>query len=204
MYNVVTDYNDIIESNNLFHKLMDSFPCTKAERIIGFYGGSVCGSINYYDEYGFWFANTLKMSLKSGKLSVGKIPHFWHPFGIQNPESIKNMNITTEINIPHSFHRGRAGVFIINENNDFFIGSRGHINTGGISIRKENFFEQFKGTIVIVRENNKYIKIALVCKLEKNQILQSIKEYVYEINRIKIMLMQSSYKRGFSSVGSAT
>jgi len=159
---------------------MDSFEFEMVETNVGFSGGSMFLTVKYYSTADMWF---FWHSDVHGWLDVKN--RYWIPYGLGKPQ--KNTPIKVEVNVPYELNRRVAGVYITDESGNCIIGHRGVIGGGRPGVGKSLFFEHYNGEIKIVDDVGRSTQIAIISNIEDENLLQNLRNFVSEIDRIKNM-----------------
>ena len=112
---------------------------------------------------------------------------YWNAFGLEDPQSNQILPIDVEINF--SFDgtcRRIGGLLFTDENNNYFIGHRGNIKPS-----KHHFWKEYTGRCVdVYSEDNRFETIAFVGEIGQVDFLNSLREFIVEIKRIKNLVRE--------------
>ena len=177
MLKVITERTAIEEFHKKYMSKMESYPHEVIETTVGWPSGSDLFSVKYYESVDMWFYWSAQED------------HYWMPFGLGKP--IKNTVIKVGINIPYYPNRRMAGVYMVDELDNLFIGHRGTIGGGRKGIGKQLFFDNYnRRGIKFIEDDGCSTQIAIISKLEDKNLLENIKNFVVEIDRIKNLRSQ--------------
>jgi len=118
---------------------------------------------------------------------------YWNAFGIGKPEEGKNVSITCEINFPlRGIDRRVAGAFVVDSHGEVYVVHRGRIGGGRKGIGKLLFQENYRGEWTDVEDGELESAVALVGALSSPRFLRQIRQFVFEVGRIKSLVSSGS------------
>lgn len=144
---------------------------------VGFHGGSYKGQVHWFSDLGFWF---LPVLIRGSR--------YWNAFGTEKPTYGASLSITCEVNFPvEGVQRQIAGALVKN-NDNIYIVHRGRIGGSKKGGGKQLFLKHFRGAWVEIEEDGPLTNAALVGSLYSDKFPEQIKQFIYEIKRIKSTL----------------
>lgn len=156
--------------------ITDSFDSTVTS-YLGYQGGSSELELHYSKKHNFW-------------LSPGQGDNrFWNAFGVGKPMAYKNTSILCEINFPfRGIDRRIAGVFAKDSNGSIIVLHRGKIGGGRKGVGKKLFSDNFRGKFIDAIDGEQITTFAFVGHLFDDNFIEQLKDFVFEIDRIKNQL----------------
>ena len=174
MLKTITDYDEIGEIQDKFENVIKKHLNEKVFCKIGHQSGSFDVTANYSSKFDLWFTPFKEEN------------RFWNAFGIGKPNSSKSSSIVCEINFPYeNIDRRIAGVFAKDIFDKIFILHRGKIGGGRKGIGKKLFFDNYRGEFISAIDGNTENVFALIGELNSENFILQLKNFVYEISRIK-------------------
>jgi hypothetical protein len=129
----------------------------------------------YIENLNAWAAFDLAPSKESPN-------RFWNAFGIGKLIKDSNNDIICEINFSFCGDRKVAGLIAKDKDNDKYIIHSGRI---GGNFNQKIFWNRYSGEIRYIAGSKK--PYALVSKLNSDELIKNIINFVYEVHRIKKM-----------------
>lgn len=190
MLKVITERIAVEKFHKDFMSKMESYPFEEIATNVGYPSGSISLPVKYYENVGLWFHWSDKTDRWTGA------NRYWVPLGLERPG--KSATIKVEINTPYYHDRRIGGVYITDETEMLFIGHRGNIGGGRKGIGKKLFFANYSGTIEDIEDDGRFTPIAIISSLDDKKLLENIREFVVEIDRVKTLRYLNTSFRGFS------
>lgn len=174
MLRVLNKKNDINNAQKIFLKHFHNIADKDINVIIGYPGGNFKSTVSWIDKLGIWVC------------SFKRYDRHINLFGIGEPKEGDMIPITCEINFPVSgIDRRIGGAFLTDSTGDIFVAHRGKIGGGKKGIGKSLFEDQYRGQWEIVEDNGLETEIALISALNSPRFVSQVRQFVFEVNRIK-------------------
>jgi len=182
---IVESANEIKKLQKIFYGILLKYKHKMINAPVGYRGGGFEDKLYWFEDLGFWFSH-----------DVFENNRYWNGFGIQNPNLGHRLSITCEINIPFSgINRRVAGAFLKDGNNVYVI-HRGNIGGSREGVGKTLFLRHYTGDWIEVLDGNRLTKVALIGSLYSNKFQYQLKQFVFEIDRIKKIARASEFNIG--------
>jgi hypothetical protein len=175
MLAVVTDETEINSLNEVFRKKLTE----TSEQIdvkVGHKGQSYKMDVFWMKNNGLWSAFQ--------KLNT----RYWNAFGLtdQRPAYNSNLNIVVEVNPPiHGIDRRIGGGFLKDKKGNIFVMHRGKIGGSKIGVNPSLFRQTYQGQWTPVYDGDRESHVIIVGQLDAPDLINSVAQFVYEVNRIK-------------------
>jgi len=184
MINIIQNKDEIFGLQKSFEEMLKSIPHKVIDTVIGYQGGNHPTKVYWFEDLNFWYYF---------QIIEGKRSRYWNGFGLSKPEKNKNVSITCEINFPTSGVDKRIGaVFVKDNTGSVVIAHRGKIGGGRKGVGKQLFIDNYRGDWVRLKEDGMQNEFALVASLNSPRFGMQIKEFVYEVDRIKNSVSQTT------------
>ena len=147
------------------------------KRTVGYQGGNK-------EVHVYWHPN------EQTWMSFNEIKNrYWCLFGVANPETHHNLDITCEINAPlKGINRRCAGVYVRDEDGKIYLAHTGKIGGGKKGIGKSLFINSYRGKdkwLPVLWKDGKSMNVVLIGCITKSSLVQQVAQFVHEVERIK-------------------
>lgn len=171
MLKVIDNENEIEDAQKRFLEIFQENSDKKVWAKASFQGG--------HEESDFYWSESLGYWMTSLKLET----RYWNGFGIEEPQENKGHTITCEINFPlNGINRRIAAAFAKDENGEVYVVHRGKL---GGNYSKEFFEINYRGKWMELEDGDQINAFVLIGKLNDPDLPQKVKEFVYDIHRMK-------------------
>ena len=178
--------NEIRHAYTLLEKQMNS-RATKVKTILGWKGENKKFTVHWHHDLRMWHYYDSEYAEN----------RYWCPYGVDDPNEIKMVGITVEINFNYQgYGRRVAGTFISDDNGDIYLAHSGKVGGGRRGIGKEAFWKFYRGNqIVSVRWPDK-VDAEVICigKIGSPSLPAQIAHFVNEVARFKQSVTNGSAK----------
>lgn len=187
---IVDEIDEIEKYQKEFLSTLLNFKHKKVNAPVGYSGGGFDDEIYWFRDLEFWFSH-----------DVFEDNRYWNGFGVQNPKLGLRLSITCEINIPFSdVNRSIAGAFVEDGDNVYVV-HRGNIGGSQKGVGKKLFLQHFRGEWVEVYDRDRLTKVALVGSLRSDKFQYQLREFIFEVNRIKKIAKQHKFAQSKIQLG---
>lgn len=180
MIRIITERMKVQEFHKRFIDRLDSFDFEEIYTNVGFPNGSIPLYVKYFEGVDMWYYWEADMDV-----DLNNVNRYWVPFGLGKPT--RSATIKVEINVPFELDRKIAGVYMMDEVGNYYVGHRGRIGGGRPGIGKSLFFEHYSGDIKFVEDDGRSTQIAIISNLKDDYFLENIRNFVLEIDKVKNM-----------------
>lgn len=175
MLKVITDETKIKDAQLQFLGKLEQHVDRRILVIIGFQGESFNRTISYSHDLDIWFFS---------EIIPGK--RYVNAFGIGKPKENSHITNACEINFPlKDINRRTGGAFVEDHNKDIFVIHRGKIGGGRPGIGKSFFANNYNSKWVSVNDDGIEKTVALIGQLNSSIFAKGVKDFVFEMNRLK-------------------
>jgi len=152
--------------------------CQSFTRILGFKGGYATAEVFWHPARGMWM-----------HYDDQHIPNrHWCCYGVTNPKSAQQLDITVEINPPRSgYDRRIHGAFLQDGRSRVYLAHSGRVGGGRPGIGKSAFLEFSRGLQreQVLWPDGHTSEMFIVGRLSASRFPQQVASYVYEVSRFK-------------------
>ncbi len=185
---IITDEDKIKELQEKFEKILSVNTKKIPNLNIGHRGDSGKNHDGFYSK-------DLKMWFYFGKHTLSGndgTPRYWNVFGFGEPKQTPN-NIICEINFPKKGEtRMVKSFFFVDESGKVLVYHNGvftcHNKITNKRMTREFFFENYKGETEQISGK----KVVLVSSLDSDDFAKEVRNFVYEVEKIKSFWKESS------------
>jgi len=179
---VITDKKQISKLHNKLMQKLEEYSSEKILALTGHKGNSFEKEVNYSDELDLWW--------DMGGFSEGKSGvRYWNAFGINKPKPKRLANIICEINYPKEGINKRVAANWIQIGKDYLLVHSGKIGGGRKGIGKNGFIEHYNGAFEEIDMSDLPNEVTIIGNLKDKSLPYQIKNFVYEVARIKDLLV---------------
>jgi len=180
MLTIIENENEIKIAQKQFSKKLLEY-CTKKIFVnVGFQGGN--------EERDIFWSNELDVGYSYEKFTGSR---YWNAFGIKKPKEGSNVTLTCEINIPlKNINRKIGAAFAKDKSGEIYLIHRGKIGGGREGIGKNLFIDNYRGKWVEIEDGDHVNEVALIGSLNSTRFIYQIKNFVYEVDRVKKMAIE--------------
>ncbi len=180
---IISD-RDEIESQQ---KRLENILKERADKVVeggaGFQGGEEKGKVYWMSDLGIWYMTRFIEGSR-----------YWNGFGTEEPEEGRNKPSVCEINIPpEGIKRNIGGAFARDPLGNYYIVHRGKI---GGNYSKKIFEDNYTGEWTPVIDGDSESRVVVIGKIDET-IPEKIRDFVYEVQRIKGMKADSNLEENF-------
>ncbi|AAB85007.1 McrB family protein [Methanothermobacter thermautotrophicus] len=180
---IISD-RDEIESQQ---KRLENILKERADKVVeggaGFQGGEEKGKVYWMSDLGIWYMTRFIEGSR-----------YWNGFGTEEPEEGGNRTIVCEINFPPEGINRRVGAAIARDpTGNYYVVHRGKL---GGNYSKRIFEENYHGEWTTVIDGDRQEKVVVIGKIDET-IPEKIRNFVYEVQRIKGMKADSNLEENF-------
>jgi hypothetical protein len=179
------------EVSKLHKKLVAQLREFETERIrvfTGHKGENFIKKVSYSAELNIWWDMGDTVEGNSGR-------RYWNAFGIGKPDIERLDNIICEINYPVEGVNKRVAANWVVEGNDALLVHSGKIGGGRAGIGKNGFIKHYSGVFEQIDIDDLPEKITVVGKLGDISLPFQIKNFIYEVARIKDIIVKKPFER---------
>lgn len=185
MIRVLTAQNEIKRQHNKLIALLQHYADEEILALTGHMGNSFNKEVKYSKELDIWW--------DMGGFSEGNSGvRYWNAFGIGKPEPNKLAHIVCEINYPLEGINKRIAANWVKDGKDMLLVHNGNIGGGRKGIGKSSFKEHYNGEFEKVDAEGLSEEVTVIGNLSDNQLPYQIKNFVYEVDRIKKIIVQKT------------
>lgn len=183
----ITSQQEILKLHEKLKKSLDRHKSEDIETIVGHMGNSNGITVSYSKELNIWWA--------FDGIAEGKSGHrYWNAFGIHKPEKGVIQNIVCEINYPTSGINTRVAAAWVKEDKNYMLLHSGKIGGGRKGVGKINFIENYNGVFEEIDIDGFFKEVTIIGNLKDKKLPYQIKNFVYEVARIKDLLTSRNEK----------
>jgi hypothetical protein len=153
----------------------------KIKATVGFHGGAFETIMYWNKKHDIWVVPD----------DMGN--RYWNAFGLGKPDPNLSNSITCEINIPYEINRRVAGGFAEDVDGNIYLIHRGLIGGSKKGVGKTLFKNNYRGEWTGVLDDGELRYVALVGELKSNNLLQQIKDFILEVERIKDLVTEDNF-----------
>ena len=181
---VITDKTEIAKLHERLVSKLKSFSSDKIRALTGHMGNSFEKDVLYSKELDNWWDTGDFSEGKSGK-------RYWNAFGIGKPKPKKLAHIICEINYPVAGINKRIAANWVEDGKDFLLVHSGKIGGGRKNVGKSGFIENYNGVFEEIDSPDLPNEVTVIGNLKDENLPYQIKNFVYEVSRIKNLLVEN-------------
>ncbi|BFP40450.1 hypothetical protein FGF1_12950 [Flavobacteriaceae bacterium GF1] len=183
---VLTLKKDIKKQHDRLVRLLQPFADEEILALTGHQGNSFNKEVKYSKELDIWW--------DMGDYSEGNSGvRYWNAFGIGKPKPNKLAYIVCEINYPLEGINKRIAANWVRDGKDMLLVHNGNIGGGRKGVGKSGFIEHYNGTFERVDAEGLSDEVTILGNLNDFQLPYQIKNFVYEVDRIKKLIVQRKF-----------
>ena len=179
---VIQKKSEVVKLHRQLILQLKKFTSERIDALSGHKGVSYTKKVSYSAELDIWWDIGDTTKGKSGT-------RYWNAFGIGRPIPNKLTNIICEINYPEEGINKRIAANWVKDGNDVLLVHSGKIGGGRIGIGKNGFIEHYNGVFEEVDLEDLPNEITVIGNLNDPNLAYQIKNFVYEVARIKEVLV---------------
>lgn len=188
---LITDKKEIEDLHLKLKKSLEKYKTENLKTKTGHKGYSGVTRVSYSKELNIWWDLDGIAKGNSGE-------RYWNAFGINRPEEKEIQHIVCEINYPVKNTNWRiAGLWAMIENN-YVLLHNGKIGGGRKGIGKNGFIDNYTGKFEEFEIEGKLKKYTIIGNLNDKNLPYQIKNFIYEVDRIKSLLVSKKNKSDFA------
>lgn len=174
MLKVIQKKADIKKASEKFTKKFEIIADSNIYVRVGYPGGDFQTKVKWINELGIWIC------------SYTRYKRHINLFGIGKPVKDSLVPITCEINFPVvGINRRFGGAFISDSSEEVFVAHRGKIGGGRKGIGKSLFEDNYRGEWTTIEDGDSDSDVALIGALSSQRFVDQVRQFVFEIDRIK-------------------
>jgi 5-methylcytosine-specific restriction endonuclease McrA len=177
---------DIREAIHLLEDELKKDSVLIKNRVLGFQSGNISCDVFWNKEHAFWYYFDYEI-MRNPQIGI---PRTVICLGLENPNEKKNLNITSEFNIPIQGLDKRVAGCILTDGSDIHIGHSGGIGGGRQGVSKKGLVaywrEQLdKELITVDWGNDKTHELLFVSSINSSNLQSELKEFIYTVSKYK-------------------
>jgi len=184
---VITQEHEVAKLHKKLVKKLNAFSSEKIRALTGHMGNSFETDVYYSEELNIWWDMS---GFSEGKSGV----RYWNAFGIGKPKPKKLAHIICEMNYPKEGINKRVAANWIQDGNEYLLVHSGKIGGGRKGVGKTGFIENYNGVFEETDSPNLPTEITVIGNLKDENLPYQIKNFVFEAQRIKAVLVNQSYE----------
>ena len=152
----------------------------RIERTVGHPGESNDRTVYWREDEQFWCV-----------LDADKMPNSYQCLmGIEKPAHNSKLAILGEINIPKTFNRRIAGIFL-KANDGLFLGHSGRLTISGHSVTQEQFVKWYANPVTVNWPKGKPSEVIMVGRVD-NRLPERLAEFLRKVEQFKSKIREGS------------
>ena len=184
---VIQDKSIIEKCHLRLEKLLNNYVTQKITTIVGHKGYSGETEVKYSKELDIWW--------DMGGFSEGNSGvRYWNAFGTGKPKERQIQDIACEINYPLEGINKHVAANWVQEGKDYMLVHSGKIGGGRKGVGKIGFIENYSGSFQEVDAPGLPKEVTVIGNLNDENLPYQIKNFVYEVRRVKNLLVGHSTK----------